>query len=334
MNNRKWNIFYLKDFFSVSRGVRLIEQNRIAGNIPLVTAGFNNQGVATFIANSEMKKYKDKITIDMFCNAFYRGYEFFCDDNILVLHPKEKRITDKVCLFLVSMINKNSFGYGKQYRQKTFLQHFLMLPIDENKKPDWVYMEDFIERKTTSICNDIQLPKINVINDYRNFDEVKWKEFSVTDIFKISNGVRLESRKMIKGNIPFVGAIQDGNGVTSFISNKNSSLDKNVLGVNYNGNGMVLNFYHPYEAAFSDDVKRWHFKNIEGNKYLYLFVNSLIIKQKEKFRYGYKFNSNRMKRQKIMLPVKEDNKPDYDFMEQYMRRMENKVLAKSHLENF
>ncbi len=32
-------------------------------------------------------------------------------------------------------------------------------------------------------------------------------------------------------------------------------------------------------------------------------------------------------RAKIMLPVK-NNKPDFDFMEQYMKRLENKVMQK------
>lgn len=102
-------------------------------------------------------------------------------------------------------------------------------------------------------------------------------------------------------------------------------MDKNVLGVNYNGS-VVENFYHPYEAIFSDDVKRLHLKQRDGNKYIYLFIKNSILNQKIKFEYGYKFNGERMKRTKIMLPVNDEDKPDYVFMEEYMKAIEKRLL--------
>lgn len=51
----------------------------------------------------------------------------------------------------------------------------------------------------------------------------------------------------------------------------------------------------------------------------------MILKQKEKYQYGYKFNGERMKKQIIKLPSFQ-NQPDYDFMEQYMKRKENEIL--------
>ncbi len=38
-----------------------------------------------------------------------------------------------------------------------------------------------------------------------------------------------------------------------------------------------------------------------------------------KYAYGYKFNANRMKRQKIMLPVTNQGQPDYDYMKQFIQ---------------
>jgi|LSQX01.3.fsa_nt_gb hypothetical protein len=155
----------------------------------------------------------------------------------------------------------------------------------------------------------------------------EWKEFFIEDIFKIKSGKRLTKADMVSGNIPFIGATDSNNGITEFIANKNTSLDKNVLGVNYNGS-VVYNFYHSYEAVFSDDVKRLSFKEIEGNKYTFLFVKALILKQKSKYEYGYKFNGERMKRQKILLPINSKGKPDYAFMENYMKQKEAELLKK------
>lgn len=57
-----------------------------------------------------------------------------------------------------------------------------------------------------------------------------------------------------------------------------------------------------------------------------LFLKTMIIQQKVKFEYGYKFNEKRMKRQKILLPVTDEDSPDWQFMEEYMRRKEILLL--------
>lgn len=133
---------------------------------------------------------------------------------------------------------------------------------------------------------------------------------------------------MIEGKRPFIGAADSNNGLTRFVGNANSSLDSNVLGVNYNGNGVAIGFYHPYEAIFTDDVKRIKFKQHEGNRYVYLFLKTVILKQKSKYQYGYKFSGERMNRQKIQLPVMEDDSIDFKYMENYMRRQEVMLLQR------
>ena len=131
---------------------------------------------------------------------------------------------------------------------------------------------------------------------------------------------------MVKGERPFIGATDSNNGITNFVSNTNASLDSNVLGVNYNGNGVAIGFYHPYEAIFTDDVKRIKFKQHDGNKYIYMFLKAAILKQKSKYQYGYKFSGERMNRQKVLLPVTNDESPDFKYMEYYMRKHEAIIL--------
>jgi type I restriction-modification system DNA methylase subunit len=147
------------------------------------------------------------------------------------------------------------------------------------------------------------------------------KEFDIESIFNITPGKRLVSENMTEGKRPFIGATDSGNGITNYILDVNESLDKNVLGVNYDGNGMVISFYHPYECLFSDSVKRFHFKDIKDNKYVFLFFKTLLLQQKSKYNYGYKFNGNSMKRQKLMVPVTEYENPDYIYMEQYIKNL-------------
>ena len=151
-------------------------------------------------------------------------------------------------------------------------------------------------------------------------DVREWKAFKIEDIFIISPGKRLEKRNMIDGNIPFIGASDSNNGVTGYCGNTNESIDSNVLGINYNGS-VCEAFYHAYTCLFSDDVKRLHLRNYKDNKYILLFLGTVIRQQKIKYQYAYKFNEQRMKRQSIMLPVLENGEPDYRFMEEYTREL-------------
>lgn len=66
--------FALNKLFSVERGTRFVKQRRQKGTLPLATAGALNQGIAEFVApDAMMKEYENHLTIDMFCNCFYRG---------------------------------------------------------------------------------------------------------------------------------------------------------------------------------------------------------------------------------------------------------------------
>ena len=154
----------------------------------------------------------------------------------------------------------------------------------------------------------------------------KWKEFFLEDVVSINGGKRLTKADMELGDMPFIGASEQNNGITAFTCSTNDSLDSNVLGVNYNGS-VGFSFYHPYKAIFSDDVKRikW-LDSSHNNKYTLLFLSSMIAQQKCKFAYGYKFNAQRMKRQKILLPICEEGSIDWQYMEEYMRQVEKQIL--------
>lgn len=141
-----WVEYRLSDIFSMERGARLTKENRTPGDIPLVTAGFQNEGIAENIYSSENKLYADSITVDMFGNTFYRSYPFYCDDNILVLDSKQP-LSKYAKLFLATVIGFDSYrySYGRQYRQKDFKNHIIKLPAKADGTPDFAFMEAYIK---------------------------------------------------------------------------------------------------------------------------------------------------------------------------------------------
>ncbi len=154
-----------------------------------------------------------------------------------------------------------------------------------------------------------------------------WTDRTLEEIFLILPGKRLESKNMIEGKTPFIGASELNNGITNFVSNHNISKDKNVLGVNYNGS-VCIGFFHPYECIFSDDVKRFHFKDNNDTKENFLFFITLIQLQKRKYNYAYKFNHSRMSRQKILIPCDENSNINYGKIKTFINNIEKTKLNK------
>ncbi|WP_121044990.1 restriction endonuclease subunit S [Helicobacter pylori] len=146
-----WQNFKLGDLFEIERGARLTKANRIKGTRPLVTAGYENYGVAEYISNHEQKVFKgNTITIDMFANAFYRYGEYSADDNILVLTPKFT-MSHRIGLCVTARINavlKAKFSYGKQYRQKDFNVTTISLPTTQDGGMDFNFMHTLINALT------------------------------------------------------------------------------------------------------------------------------------------------------------------------------------------
>lgn len=197
-----------------------------------------------------------------------------------------------------------------------------MLPVSEQGTPDFLFMEQYIKEREIQLAQKYKdfIGGISQHGVLPELKSVKWKAFYLNEIFTISAGKRLTKADMDNGTIPFIGATDSNNGITSWIATPNISYDKNVLGVNYNGS-VVENFYHAYGCVFSDDVKRLHLKNHSDNKYVLLFFKTIILQQKNKYTYGYKFNGQRMERQKILLPVNAQGTPDYEYMEQYSKNL-------------
>lgn len=231
------------------------------------------------------------------------------------------------CIFLqivfTNSLKGTEYGYGMGLTGTRFSNRKISLPLLDDKTPNWDYMEQYI----VNIMKTIEVPELEPIKSSSiDLHSVKWRDFKISDVMNILSGVRLTSSDMKQGNVPFIGASDSNNGITNWTSNTNSSTDSNVLGINYNGSvGEV--FYHPYVATFSDDVKRLKLKQTtRANKEVYLFIKTMLLQQKSKYAYGYKFNGTRMKAQKIMLPVTDENIPDWQFMEDYVKSISNSRL--------
>ncbi len=154
LNDSKWQEFKIIDLFTLEKGERLTEANRISGEIPLITASSYNNGITSFIDyenfKDKKKLFNNKITVDMFGNVFYHNYKYYSDDNIHTLLLKDeykKELTDYMQIFLVTVLKEMSFkyGFGRQVRLHRLENEVIKLPISKKDLPNWDFMDDFIK---------------------------------------------------------------------------------------------------------------------------------------------------------------------------------------------
>ena len=344
LDSVEWGEFFiggktgLFDITSTSSGIDKNKLNQSEGNIPYITRSEENNGINLFVSDEQNSKYqKDTggvITIGLDTQTvFYQPQEFYTGQNIQIL--KNEKLSKFSSLFIIPLlkIQMEKFNWGGNGATLTRLKRTrIVLPIDSYGNPNWKFMEDYIKQ-------EMKKQSQRVITYYKNklmklgFElldlEVEWKDFWMEDILDISSGVRLTKADQVGGDMPFIGASDANNGVTEFVGNTNKSLDSNVLGVNYNGS-VVENFYHSYECIFSDDVKRVKFKDKEyGDEFTYLFLKQMILLQKNKYQYGYKFNAKRMSRQKIMLPIDKNGEPHWEYMSNFVKKLEKENIEKT-----
>jgi hypothetical protein len=155
-----------------------------------------------------------------------------------------------------------------------------------------------------------------------NLNDRKWLNFKIQNIFDIGTGASIPKKKLVIGKIPRVSVTSSNNGIVGFYNtskNKNERIFEKVISVTFLGNAGPI-FYHNYKASFDMKVHSLSLKNHELNKKIALFLISSLNKSFYGFNYGNQLSSSDLKTGniKILLPVNEQNDPDWQFMEDYM----------------
>lgn len=140
--------FKIKELYGKSvRGKRLKSADRINGNLPFVTAGETNSGIAANIGNHVEIFQTGTITIDMFGSAKYRGHDYGADDHIAIV--KTQNLTKEAALFVSTAIHKATHSSGKYSYSRNFYASdaddtLISLPVTDSGIPDYDYMKVYI----------------------------------------------------------------------------------------------------------------------------------------------------------------------------------------------
>lgn len=343
LKGKQWKEFFLEELGDIKSGKDIAKKDMKEGNIPYISATSMKNGINDFISNKNSSLESKCISINRTGSvgyAFYHNYDALFSNNCRKFKLKENN-NKYISLFIANQIKqqKEKYSYGYILGTDRLKRQKIMLPVDNKGNPDYNFMSNFMKKiekeRILKYKNYLEILKSS--NDEKTISDlssVEWKEFNLHDLFQdIQRGKRLIRNNFINGDVPYISSSSLFNGVDSFIGNKkNVRIFDNCLTL-ANSGSVGSTFYHNYSFIASDHVT--HLKNSDFNKYVYLFIATMIKRLSEKYNFNREINDQRLKRETIILPVDNNGNPDYEYMEQYMINIEIKLLEKylKHIEN-
>ena len=326
-----WKEYRIGDLFDISRGQRLIEENREAGNIPYFSASESNNGMTDSISNPLFVE-KDALIYSTFGDCYYVRGDFTASDEISIL--KNPNMNESSGLFLATILTANKYKYqfGRKAFQNKFVNEIIKIPATSTGEPDWQYMEDFM--------GDLHSKPIttSVKSSHIPLETEKWKEYKLEDVFILKSGFyNKKPEHSIDGNIPFLASTESNNGTTEYYNiedikswNKVGNEDNTLKNKIYDGNciavtvnGSVCNaFYQKDDFACSHDITALYLKNHIMTSNIAMFLCTIIMKDKYRWSYGRKpHDVKKFGKSIIKLPAISTGEPDWQYMEDYIKSL-------------
>lgn len=333
----KWGEFKYKEVFNrIEQGRRLKKDDQIDGTIPFVMSGTTNSGVVNYISNPVASFPKNAITIDIFGNTFYRDYAFGAGDDTGVYWNDVIAYSSNAMLFFAVAMQKSmigKFSYGKKLRSSQSENFTMRLPVTDDGKIDFDFMESFVAELEAERVAELSayltvsgLDNYELSNDeenaLKNYQSLKWDTYNLEKLFgKSTRGKRLKGDDRIAGTLPFVTAGEASEGISAYISNDVEVFEKNTTTIDMFGSAK----YRNYQYGADDHVAVVHTEAIPMKAAI--FVTSACHKAAHtgKFDYGHNFYAKDADALDIQLPTK-DGKPDYDAMNTLISAVQKLVI--------
>lgn len=303
----------IKDIFHVNYGVNLeyYKMELDENGLPFISRTAQNNGVIGRVTKIEGITPNPRNTISVtgggsVLEAFLQEEEYYSGRDVYYLKPRDE--LNKTQLLYYCMLlkaNKYRYNYGRQ-ANKT-LGEILVPSIDE--VPDWAREIKIPARPTEDVMTKERF----------SLSDRKWCFFTFDDLFFISSSKDTVAERLEAGIIPYVSSTFFDNGVSRWVAEEPGQ-GANTITVARNGS-VGAAFYQPYPyCASPDDIRIFKLKG-EFNIFIGMFLTTIIGFEKYRFNYGRKWGTSRMKQTKVKLPVDNEERPDWQFMENYIKNL-------------
>lgn len=312
-------------------------------NVDFVGRSNNNNGITCVVDKIDgIEPYKAGcLTIalggEYLGSCFIQENEFYTSQNVNVLIPKWE-MSNQIKRYIASTIFKESRTYYKAFEDE-LNRHMttdfsILLPIDNNGNPNWVYMEEYIDLIEDKTQKRMQL-FTNIKGNKTLIDTTNWKFFAIKDLFttieerkilQVPTGANVNKKDLKEGEIPRITVTQFNNGISGYYSMIENDNDyrvyENFISVSF----LKTVFYHQYKASLDMKVHCLQLKNekLRKNEDVCLFLVS-VLKTCLSGDYVDQINSKLLPNLLIKLPITNNGTPDWEYMERYIKIIKNKV---------
>ncbi|QWQ38259.1 restriction endonuclease subunit S [Gemella sp. zg-570] len=337
----KWKVFEMSELFDINptKYHKLTNKDLMQedGKNPVIVNSSYNNGIGGYTNYDITEKgnvitFSDTTTSD---SIFYQPNDFVGYPHVQVLKPikyKEKWNKDSLIFFTVIFKKKASlmnYDYVNKFTRTDALKLNIKLPVKSDGSPDFEYMENFVKRLETreresssNLLQHLENSKTNRV------DTSKWREFIIGDLFeKIVKPNVLHSREVVEDEdgIPYVVRTKFNNGIKYRVK-KSRYMKPSPKGVISFGAENASFFYQKESFVSGRDI--YYIDTQHLNEKVCLFLVSCLQTLSKKYSYSNGLFPNLLKKEKIKLPVKTDNTPDWEQMENYITKLSLNIIKK------
>jgi hypothetical protein len=345
LNDVEWREFFIggkEGLFQITSTKSGIDKNKLntdSGMVPYITRSAMDNGIDLLITDNQDSKYKinkgNVITIGLDTQTvFYQKNDFFTGQNIQVLENENLNKENSMFIIPLLKIQMNKFNWGGNGATLTRLNRTrILLPIDNKGNLNWQFMEDYIKQEQNKIAQEVidyYEPKMLETGfGLVGLNDVEWKVFRVNEIFEMKSvkGKAISNYK--EGEIPYVTTSSQNNGVNGFVNSTTNISVKKAISVDpIAGKTFFHDYYFIGRGGAGSAISLLYNNHLD--KYNALFICTMVEKiSKEKASYGLALNGDRLKNTKLILPIDKNGNPHWEYMKQFMQKIEAEKLEKA-----
>jgi len=159
----------------------------------------------------------------------------------------------------------------------------------------------------------------SIINQDFELNTSNWQFFDLCKLFEISaSSDALIDDYTLGGRTPYISSSAMNNGMLECVKEEPTN-SANTITAN-RGGSVGYFFYQPVDYLATPVDVRILTPKFVLNKYIGLFITTILKLEKFKFNFSRKMGTNRLKKLKIKLPSK-NGFPDFEFMESYIKSL-------------
>lgn len=341
----QWKEFRIGDLFDSVNGDTDIKKEHINGKgIDVVSSGVANNGI---IGKTDIEAkiiQGNTITVDMFGNTFYRAneYKMVTHARVFALLPQNFVLSEPVGLFICTALKwlASTYSFSNMCSYKEIKDLIIYLPSRNDDTPDWDYMADRIKELEAERIKELEAYLLaSGLDDYELTEadkqvlaeEVQWKEFRIGNLFNIepTSAYKMTNLELFRsdGNVPVLSNSSANNGISGYCGLEPTEKGNIITFSDTTTGGNTMFFQEKPFVGYSH-VQGMYPLGFELDERIALFLISSMRKAVgNMFDYANKFNRAIVREIKVLLPVGDNNQPDWDYMERYIRAIEKSVIA-------